>query len=570
MNAAVALPPKPSDAQVIAAVTAAPPPVPPFTYELALVMGGTVSSGAYTAGAVDFLIEALDCFAAEKKTTGARYHDVLLNVLCGTSGGAVIAAIMARALNYKFAPQAYQAPAPGPGENANPLYTVWVKLLNLAAMLDTSDITTGVPSLLNVEPINEGINFVVNYPSADPTPFRRDWLGTPLTVILTHTNLSGIPYNIDFGSGQSQRFINHADYAQFAVTYPWQMPALAKPYEFSLNFSGQPVDIDWAGFGKYAAASAAFPIGFVTRLLDRPLAQYYYRVICTAMPPRTTDDVHVLQPDWDAILDINNDPLKPGNIRYSTVDGGVVDNEPVQLARMALAGMLGQNPRGSLKANRSVWLIDPFAGETDMASYNMPSIADAAGATLNAALQQCRYSTADLVLALSPDIYSRFMLSAQRDGLTGGKALATAGLDAFMGFACEAFRSHDFYLGRQNCKDFLLNQFRQSAQNPVFDGWTAAQKANFIDKDGDLPIIPLFGSATNHEAMPGWPAGEFNPQDLHGAIEARLDAILVKELFPDNFFGQIFGTLAGAIPASLAANYAVSTLQAALKDWGLA
>ncbi len=33
---------------------------PPNTFELALVLGGTVSAGAYTAGALDFLIEALD------------------------------------------------------------------------------------------------------------------------------------------------------------------------------------------------------------------------------------------------------------------------------------------------------------------------------------------------------------------------------------------------------------------------------------------------------------------------------------------------------------------------------
>jgi hypothetical protein len=36
-------------------------PPGPNTFELAFVLGGTVSAGAYTAGAVDFLIEALDC-----------------------------------------------------------------------------------------------------------------------------------------------------------------------------------------------------------------------------------------------------------------------------------------------------------------------------------------------------------------------------------------------------------------------------------------------------------------------------------------------------------------------------
>ena len=40
--------------------------VAPRSFELALVLGGTVSAGAYTAGAIDFLAEALDCFEAAK------------------------------------------------------------------------------------------------------------------------------------------------------------------------------------------------------------------------------------------------------------------------------------------------------------------------------------------------------------------------------------------------------------------------------------------------------------------------------------------------------------------------
>jgi hypothetical protein len=40
--------------------------VPKGTFELGLVLGGTVSAGAYTAGVLDFLIEALDCWDAER------------------------------------------------------------------------------------------------------------------------------------------------------------------------------------------------------------------------------------------------------------------------------------------------------------------------------------------------------------------------------------------------------------------------------------------------------------------------------------------------------------------------
>ena len=37
------------------------PPPEEKTFEIALVLGGTVSAGACTAGALNFLFEALDC-----------------------------------------------------------------------------------------------------------------------------------------------------------------------------------------------------------------------------------------------------------------------------------------------------------------------------------------------------------------------------------------------------------------------------------------------------------------------------------------------------------------------------
>ena len=75
------------------------PPVPANTFEFALVMGGTVSAGAYTAGVVDFLIEALDSWTALRAQgdAAAPKHNTVLRVITGTSGGGVNAAITARA-----------------------------------------------------------------------------------------------------------------------------------------------------------------------------------------------------------------------------------------------------------------------------------------------------------------------------------------------------------------------------------------------------------------------------------------------------------------------------------------
>ncbi len=79
-------------------------PVEPGTFEIGLVLGGTVAAGAYTAGVLDFLIEALDAWEALRKTEPAQApkHKVLIKIITGTSGGGVNAAIAARALAYKF------------------------------------------------------------------------------------------------------------------------------------------------------------------------------------------------------------------------------------------------------------------------------------------------------------------------------------------------------------------------------------------------------------------------------------------------------------------------------------
>ena len=57
--------------------------VPNVTQELSSSrssLGGTVSAGAYTAGAVDFLIEALDCFSQAQQEGKAPQHKVWLRV----------------------------------------------------------------------------------------------------------------------------------------------------------------------------------------------------------------------------------------------------------------------------------------------------------------------------------------------------------------------------------------------------------------------------------------------------------------------------------------------------------
>jgi len=247
-----------------------------------------------------------------------------------------------------------------------------------------------------------------------------------LRVILTFTNLEGVPYRTTFQDTLGETFVDHADYARFALAYPGApMPAL-RPDEFAIGFAtgnagGRRLanEIDWDTFSQFALATAAFPVGFPPRQLARPMEQYRYRVV--APPPDQTGNskVQAIVPDWDALFGAGNP--RPADYQFLAVDGGATDNEPIGLARTALCGIASRNPRDLQKANRGVLLVDPFAGEPGMVTPAPDDLLAVTTGVLNSLIQQTRYDTSDLVLAADPDVFSRFMISAHRDGLVGAK-----------------------------------------------------------------------------------------------------------------------------------------------------
>src|SRR5215472_2445372 len=192
-------------------------PVPDKTFELALVLGGTVSAGAYMVGALDFLIEALDCWDAARAGGDplVPQHRVVLRVVAGASGGGVNAAIAARALNYEF-PHVPQSRTIGSNRAGNPFYDTWIGELTLPRFLETSDMATGLISILNGRAIDQSARNIVSFSGA---PKNRSWLASPLRLIFTLTNLAGVPYKVDLTTG-SETFVDHADFMRFAVNYP--------------------------------------------------------------------------------------------------------------------------------------------------------------------------------------------------------------------------------------------------------------------------------------------------------------------------------------------------------------
>ena len=79
------------------------------TFDIGLVLAGAVSAGAYSAGVIDFLIEAIDRWYAVRESEISRGvpferrlappHNVRLRAMSGSSAGSMVAALAAVVLN---------------------------------------------------------------------------------------------------------------------------------------------------------------------------------------------------------------------------------------------------------------------------------------------------------------------------------------------------------------------------------------------------------------------------------------------------------------------------------------
>lgn len=514
------------------------PPPPEGTFELALVLGGTVSAGCYTAGVLDFLIYAMDIWEEAKGRTNrydAPKHSTILKAVAGTSGGGVCGAILARAASRDFrtvGPDTDDAMA-----SENPFYDTWVNTLDFAGMTDVDDLSTAtLLSFLNGKPIDQAAASLVEWEGAGGR--NRDWITEKLPLILTNTNLNGIPYAVDFDGPADQSFVDMGDHARFLIpTIPNSTGVTRdRPDEVVVENGRTGNDVvDWTTFAEFAKATGAFPGGFPPRRLTRPMEQYRYRVVVTPSDKLSSSlpegeiagSISPLTPDWDRLRDENGDV--PEFFHYLAVDGGAVNNQPVELARAAIAGVNGRNPRGGKDANRGVVLIDPFADESDP-MQPIPATAFASlGKLAGGLLGQTRYSTSDMMLMAHPDVFSRFLITPILGDRVGSKAITSSGLGAALGFMCKDFRRHDYFLGRRNAWHYLKEILVLEEDNKLFSNWTAEQKDAHRVTEGDrtyLPLVPLLDGAAVEPATLPWPVGALDVKRVDAQIDKRVSAVI--------------------------------------------
>jgi predicted acylesterase/phospholipase RssA len=125
-------------------------------FKIAINMAGAVSAGAYTAGVLDFLMEALEEWqkakdefraklanpeAAVPITSPVPLHDVSIEAFSGASAGGMCAAIASVMVQGTFV---HITDANARNTN-NTFYEAWVNQIDISKLLTANDLKNGAP-----------------------------------------------------------------------------------------------------------------------------------------------------------------------------------------------------------------------------------------------------------------------------------------------------------------------------------------------------------------------------------------------------------------------------------------
>lgn len=244
--------------------------------KIALVLGGGVSLGAYTGGAVSELLLALANNNKSSNGGPPRVH-----VITGTSAGALNAAVAARclAVNMELLPwiEAAWVDAADSSHLLNPSRS------DRSAWLDDGAIDGLTRALITADP-------------ASDDAFSKA-AGDPLRVGVTLANLRGVRYDLPYG------FLNAADRSFGTRLYDDSLSV-------ELNRQTGASDATWETLRQAALASSAFPFAFPVRSLLRSVADYPGATL-----PGGDDD----------------------RVRMWYSDGGLFDTAPLGLAKRLAA-----------------------------------------------------------------------------------------------------------------------------------------------------------------------------------------------------------------------------------------
>ncbi len=482
------------------------------TFRIGLSMAGAISAGAYTAGVMDYLLEALENWQEAKNLglPGVPKHEVVLEVMSGASAGGMTAVVTAAAIQKHF-PPVHQQNYSGDAAHQNPLFDAWVNLTEkpgrdmMNQLLDLGDISGSpdlnpnkeVRSVFNSFFIGEIAGRVIDTTVKDPR-VKRAYIADNLELVTTLTNLRGFNYDLEFiteAGKREDRMTMHKDLLHFQWSASGQYQQDGKiPFHFDT-----PDGLNKKLLADAAIATGAFPVGLAPKILTRD-PKY---INDNPLLKITHGNEHVVNPiaDYTAVC----------------VDGGVINNEPYDLTEILLVNRSSASlrdaaereaspPRGLVKSasefDTAIILIAPFPNFEDQPAANyfcLQSLKTTAGQLFKAMRQQLMLKSDMLERAYDDNDCTRFMVAPVRtkNGVTQKNGIACGSVGGFGGFFSRKFRIHDYMLGRRNCQRFIQEFFcvPVSACNPIigygYGNLTPAECCLLQTKSAHaFPILP--------------------------------------------------------------------------------
>ncbi|WP_299555991.1 patatin-like phospholipase family protein [Seonamhaeicola sp.] len=494
----------------------------PGTFHLGITMAGAISAGAYTAGFMDYILEALSAWEAAKKkhendpNSTIPNHNVVIDAIGGASAGGMVSMIAALAL-YEGNMQPVREVSNT--RTGNILYDSWVFLddddslydgrkhgkTTFEKMLSTSDLSSGkgAPSLLNSIPIDRIADRVFEQLSstAGPDNFPA-YISDDLRVLLTVTSLRPLDYKVKFSKIKSKfldstpghRVSNHDIVAHFKLKYDdttdknKYLPF--HPHKSDLDIgNGKNLKSNRDFLIKVTKATGAFPIGLAPRYFESDFPQEYVNNSLVERKAFTSQ--------MDVELDLNTRE----HFKFTAVDGGAINNEPFDEVLRCLVANHG--PEDPDNPKYGTILIDPFPDFEDEKGsqepdYERTSIMDIVWDLIPTVLNQARnkqsdtYGTGLFKLMAFP---RKLQLGTLQE--VEHPPLATGAIGGFGGFLDIEFRKHDFFLGRKNARNFLrgimLMEYDKDDPDNLFYGVSDEAVKKFKRVVGGkvfMPIIP--------------------------------------------------------------------------------
>ncbi len=541
-------------------------------------MAGAVSAGAYTAGVMDFLWEALSNWEQQKGQPDVPTHQVQIPIMGGASAGGMTTLIAAAVAHKKFAPVRWEEVQANPlaQQPQNPFYHAWVDLEGddmFSKMMSLSDLKgEATPSLLNSDFIDR---IAAKMIQSDGQPgVLPSFVAHDLEFFSTLTNLEGFEKKVNFRTANhafDPHLISwHKDYGCFRLSQKGPKDALAQRQ--SGNYDGWiPINFGQADaetlqiVREVAMATGAFPGGLKSRKVTRKAE------------------------DLNANPWIEADDFPAGFYEGFYVDGGVINNEPFERVKERLYLRTGQTEKEASNFSQSkgtVVMIDPFPSK-DKKFEGTFDVLPNLNQTLGAMLGQLRVKNEVLDAHYDHQTIFRYLIAPTRktaagENLKGERAIACGFMGGFGGFLSKAFRAHDFFLGRANCERFLREYFTVPVHaetleplNPIFKAGYAQvqQKERYLSESGHLSIIPVLTPQRKEGAdfKMDWPKQAPNfTETFQPAVKGRVNALIKKQSAQLSWWKRL-AVAAGRwiILRRLGTNAVLKTIQNSMEEWGL-